>query len=397
MSANLSRPPAWLTVGTGMLVIIAVLVFARLAFGLVLPAMREGLGLSYQQAGNLGTATALGYLALVLYAGVVAGRRGGRFAVMLGIVVTTAGFLGLSLVPGYIPALALMAVLGVGTAFGFTPLISLVSAWYPETRGAIIGFLISGVGFGMLLSGWMVPKIIALFDGTGWRQVWMVFAGGGVLAWLAAFAFLKNPPRQEGHVVTRSQRRQVFRNPHVVMVGLLYGVIGVIYIVQSVFMYSFAVEEGVSPITAGNLTAVMGLLVALSGPGWGWFGDRFGRGLTLLISTTTVTLATALPVAWPEYHGFVAHYLLLGAAMNGMFITILAIASERVSMREAPVAVSFVTVFFAVGQLVGPVGAGVLIELGGFRVAFAAVCLVLMAGIFLSLRLHRFAAPAAAT
>jgi MFS family permease len=397
MSENLSRPPAWLTVATGMLIIIAVLVFARLAFGLVLPAMREGLGLSYQQAGNLGTATALGYLALVLYAGGVAARRGGRFAVMLGITVTTAGFAGLSLVPGYLPALALMVLLGVGTAFGFTPLISLVSAWYPKTRGSIIGFLISGVGFGMLLSGWMVPRVIALFDGTGWRQVWMVFACGGVLAWLAAFAFLKNPPLQQGHVVTRSERRQVFRNPHVITVGLLYGVIGVIYIVQSVFMYSFAVEEGVSPIAAGNLTAVMGLLVALSGPGWGWFGDRFGRGLTLLISTTTVTLATALPVVWPEFNGFVAHYLLLGAAMNGMFITILAIATERVSMREAPVAVSFVTVFFATGQLVGPVGAGILIELGGFRMAFGAVCLALVAGIFLSLRLHRFPTPAAAT
>jgi len=136
MSENLSRPPAWLTVATGMLIIIAVLVFARLAFGLVLPAMREGLGLSYQQAGYLGTASALGYLAMVLYAGVVAARRGGRFAVMLGIGVTTVGFVGLSLVPGYLPALALMVLLGVGTAFGFTPLISLVSAWYPKTRGA---------------------------------------------------------------------------------------------------------------------------------------------------------------------------------------------------------------------------------------------------------------------
>lgn len=397
MSENISRPPAWLTVATGILIIIAVMVFARLAFGLVLPAMREGLGLSYHQAGNLGTATALGYLALVLYAGVVAASRGGRFAVMLGISVTTVGFVGLSLVPGYLSALALMVLLGVGTAFGFTPLIALVSAWYPKTRGAIIGFLVSGVGFGLLLSGWMVPRVIALFDGTGWREVWMVFACGGVLAWLAAFAFLKNPPLQQDHVITRSERRQIFRNPHVITVGLLYGVIGVIYIVQSVFMYSFAVEKGVSAITTGNLTAVSGLLVALSGPGWGWFGDRFGRGLTLLISSTAVTLAMALPVIWPEYYGFVAHYLLLGATMNGMFITILVIASERVSMREAPVAVSFVTVFFAAGQLVGPIGAGILIELGGFRVAFGAVCVVLVAGILLSLRLHRFPAQAAGT
>lgn len=385
------HPPAWLMISTGVLIIVTVLVFARLAFGLILPSMREGLMLTYQQAGNLGTATAMGYLSLVLYAGVVASRRGGRFAVLLGIVFTTLGFIGLSLVPGYLLALVLMTLLGVGTAFGFTPLISLLSAWFPEKRGSVIGFLVSGVGIGMLIAGWLVPYLVELFGENGWRQVWAVFAAGGVVAFLAALAFLRNPPEQlEESGAAPISRRAVYRNPHVIMVGMLYGIIGVIYIVQSVFMYSFAVESGISSITAGHLTSAMGLLVAFSGPCWGWFGDRYGRGLPLLISSSLAVIAMGLPVLWPELPSFVAHYLILGATMNGMFISILSISSERVSVREAPVAVSFVTVFFAVGQLIGPVGAGLLIDTTGFRGAFATVCLVLVAGVYLSLKLHLY-------
>ncbi|MDX1800790.1 MAG: MFS transporter [Marinobacter sp.] len=391
MTSSARRPPAWLMVGTGILIVMTVLVFGRLAFGLILPSMRDGLLLSYQQAGNLGTATALGYLSLVLYAGIVASRRGGRFSVLLGITFSTVGFVGLSLVPGYLTALVLMTVLGFGTAFGFTPLISLLSAWFPEKRGSVIGFLVSGVGLGMLLAGWLVPFVVARVGVDGWRQVWQLFASAGVVAFIAALAFLRNPPQlPDAPGDAPMDRKRVYRNPHVVMVGMLYGVIGFIYIVQSVFMYSFAVEAGISAITAGQLTSAMGLLVAFSGPAWGWFGDRFGRGLALLISSSMAVIAMGLPVVWPALPSFVAHYLILGATMNGMFISILSISSERVSAREAPVAVSYVTVFFAVGQLVGPVGAGLLIDLSGFRGAFAMVCAVLVSGVFLSLKLHLY-------
>lgn len=391
MTSSVRRPPAWLMVSTGILIVMTVLVFGRLAFGLILPSMRDGLMLSYQQAGNLGTATALGYLSLVLYAGIVASRRGGRFAVLLGIVFSTAGFVGLSLAPGYLMALVLMTLLGFGTAFGFTPLISLLSTWFPEKRGSVIGFLVSGVGIGMLVAGWLVPYVVSLVGPEGWRRVWQLFACSGLVAFLAALAFLRNPPEAPlDPGATPMNRKAVYRNPHVVMVGMLYGVIGVTYIVQSVFMYSFAVESGISAITAGHLTSAMGLLVAFSGPCWGWFGDRFGRGLALLISSSMAVFAIGLPVLWPELPSFVAHYLILGATMNGMFISVLSISSERVTAHEAPVAVSYVTVFFAVGQLIGPVGAGLLIDLSGFRGAFAMVCLVLVAGVYLSMKLHLY-------
>lgn len=118
-----------------MLCTLVSVVFARLAYGLVLPAMREDLALSYTQAANLGTVTAMGYLALLLYAGGFAGRFGGKRAIVAGLSLVAAGFLMMSLASAYDWLLLAMTLLGFGTAFAFIPLISLLGSWYPERGG----------------------------------------------------------------------------------------------------------------------------------------------------------------------------------------------------------------------------------------------------------------------
>ena len=72
MSATASapnRPNIVIMVAGGILVALVAIVSARLAYGLILPPMRDDLGLSYRQAGTLGTVTALGYLLFVLLGG----------------------------------------------------------------------------------------------------------------------------------------------------------------------------------------------------------------------------------------------------------------------------------------------------------------------------------------
>ena len=55
-----ARRPMPLMIVTGMMCTITLVVFARLAYGLVVPGMREGMGISYADAANLGTVTAMG-------------------------------------------------------------------------------------------------------------------------------------------------------------------------------------------------------------------------------------------------------------------------------------------------------------------------------------------------
>lgn len=387
------RPPAWLMIGTGMLVTIVVLVFARLAYGLIVPPMRESLGLSYQQAGMLGTVTALGYLCLVMVAGLAAGRFGGRNTVLLGVALVTVGFAGLSVASDYRVLLLLMALLGFGTAFGYTPLVSLLSSWFPERRGAVIGMLNGGVGAGMLVAGMLVPLAPAVFGDAGWRVTWAAFAVGGALVLIAVLAFLRNPPvpATGTEEAPARDRAAVFRNRHVITVGLIYGVLGTTYIVQVVFMYSYALESGIPSVVAGRLAALMGALGIFSGLLWGWLSDRIGRGTALLLSKALYLAGMTIPVLSPTLAGFAAHYVILGVAVTGVFTSVLAASTEHVGAREAPLAVSFVTVFMAAGQLAGPAAAGVVIDwTGDFRLTFGLCAALIVVGVALCWRIRSY-------
>lgn len=383
--------PSWVMIPTGMLVTLVVVAFARLAYGLILPFMRDGLGISYQQAGNLGTASALGYLCLVMAAGAFAARWGGRTAVLLGTTLTTAGFIGLSVAEQYSWLLMFMLLLGFGTAFAFTPVISLIASWFPQRRGAVIGAVNTGIGLGMLCSGALVPYLNNTYGNIGWRLTWKVFAAVSGVAVLAVLAFLRNPPTHVGGVAqarTRLDAKAVYKNRHVITVGLLYGVVGLTYIAQAIFMVSFALDSGVPPATAGRLAAMMGILSVLSGPCWGWASDRFGRAPSLMIAVFMTLVGTLIPVIWQTLPGFVVHYIIVGCTVSGMFTSVLAASSETVAPQQAPMAVSFVTLFYATGQFIGPAIAGWMIEHGGgFRAAFATSCVILSVGVYLTWRL----------
>ena len=393
-SSAAKRPNAILMVATGTFVTVVVICFARLAFGLILPPMRDGLDLGYEQAGVLGTVTALGYLCFVLVGGMAAARWGGRLTVAFGVAVVGVGFVGLSLAHSYPWIVFLMGLLGFGTAFSFAPMVSLLATWYPEKRGLVVGLLTSGVGIGMLLIGFVVPWLHRLYGENGWRVSWAAFAVvAGVVAVLVIL-FVRNPPTTEpaeGELPPSADKWTIYTHPRVLTVAILYGIVGLTYIVQAVFMVSFMVESGFGGEVAGRLVAINGLVSIGGSPLWGVISDRIGRGRALTTAMTLVTVAMLLPVLSQTLPAFTAHYLLLGASVSGMFAMVQAAGTEQVPPRYVPIAFSFVTLFFAGGQLVGPMIAGWLIDYtGDFRVAFGFTCAGLAAGIYLTRRIRHF-------
>lgn len=385
MTGSSARPPMVLLILLGIISTLVSVVFARLAYGLVLPSMRADLNLDYAEAANLGTVTAMGYLSVLLYAGVFAGRHGAKRAILLGMTFAFTGFAGMGLSSHYALLVVFMACLGFGTAFTFTPLISLLGSWYPERRGTVIGFANSGVGIGMLISGALVPALTEANPVDGWRHVWLVFAASAALTATLVALWLRDPPRMGVPGNMRQGLLQVYRSPHVLIIGLIYGVVGLTYIVQTLFMYSFSLDAGVPALSAGRMVAMMGLISVFAGPSWGWAADRIGHSNALVICMTLAMVGNLLPVLWPQTPAFFLHYVLIGLSISGLFTSILAAATTTVTPQLAAMAVSFVTLFFALGQLIGPAVAGMLVEWQqDFRLSFALCGLLLFCGIFLS-------------
>jgi MFS family permease len=153
------------------------------------------------------------------------------------------------------------------------------------------------------------------------------------------------------------------------------------------------IEEGHNEATAGAFMAMTGLLSIAAGPLWGWLSDQWGRSNALTTALVLVTLAMELPLVDQSLVTFFLHFLIMGLSVNGMFALIQASATDQVAPRYIPIAFSFVTVFFALGQLVGPAVTGWFIESsGGFRAAFGFTFVVLLAGAYLTLKIRQFPA-----
>lgn len=380
-----------------MLMTLTALAIGRLAYGLLLPFMRADLGLTVQQAGYLGTATSLGYLAMVVPAGLVAARVGPRQSMLAGLVCLAGGCAGLGLAQGYASLLLLMVLLGVGTAFLYTPLIALLVGWFPSRRGAVIGIANSGIGIGMLAIGVFVPQVIEQQGNDGWRAIWMGFAVVTTLVLVSGWALVRNPPGWGAAPATGGEKKGllsgffvsgVYRNPGVRKLAMIYGVLGFTYIVQGLFMYSYALEVGISPVTAGQLAGMNGFLSIFAGALWGALSDKIGRARALMLSFALTLSATFLPVVLPVFAGFAIHYAITGLVVGGLFTIILAATSERTEPRLIPVAISFVTVVFALGQLLGPAVAAMLIHVTGrYEVAFTTSSILMILGVYWSWRI----------
>ncbi|MGI8748259.1 MAG: MFS transporter, partial [Deinococcus sp.] len=251
---------------------------------------------------------------------------------------------------------------------------------------------------GLFGVGALVPLLAAHEGGGSWRLVWLIFAGVGALALVLTLWLLRDPPGSPLPEAGREAERgavPVYRRPRVLGVGLAYGLGGFAFSVQSLFMLSFMLSTGVPAAVAGSLVSLNGLLSVVSGLGWGWLSDRLGRGPAMTLAALLALLATLAPVLHPALPGFTLHWLVLGATMTGLFTLFQASGSEGVAPADAPLALSAVTLFFALGQLVGPALAGRLIDHagassgGGFRLVFALTSLALLLALGLSLWLWR--------
>jgi MFS family permease len=385
MKRNINRFSIYMAVGV--LLVLISLGFGRLSYGVVMPFMRRGLEMSYAQAGFLGTVTSLGYLVTVLFAGWLAARWGYKQTVLTGCGMLMVSMLGLSLTTAYSLAVPAMFAAGVGSGLVFTPALSLMVGWFPERRGLAAGFLMSGTGLALVLSGLFVP-VMGAASADGWRWVWLSFTAAAATVLLLSAFVLRNPPHQAtaaGGAGGRSVAEPVYKNRGLLRVAVMYFCFGIAYLIPSTFQMSFMLAQQIAGEIAGLLTAMGGLLSLAGTPVWGAVSDSIGRRMTLMIAFASVMVALLIPVLWPTVPGFFLSQLLSGSTIAAIPALIQAAASEQVPPLLVPVAIGYVTMFFSLGQLAGPgLGGWFIDHVMGFPSAYLFTVVMLSFGLILA-------------
>lgn len=354
----------WIYALVSMLVTICISGFGRMSYGILMPFMKESLTLTYQEAGMLATSTAIGYLLMVLWVGILATRWGSKRLVVFGLLLLSTALIILFFVESFIQTLICMVILGVGTAFGYTPLVNIVVGWFPQNRGLMIGFLLSGMGLGTLITSGLIPIFNIWFGTDGWRFLWLIYGVISVGTTFIGLKLLQDPPNSVKNPKTddRSFLHDVYLHKGVLLVALIYGLIGFAYLIPQSFLFSFILEKGVSEYLAGIIIGIGGFISIFSGPLWGTISDRVGRKTSLRIIFGISGFSVLIPIFWPFALGFMISQIFWGLTLMGMLSLTQALAIEQTHQKYAPVALGYTTIFFASGQILGPGLGGIMIE-----------------------------------
>ncbi|MFK7836454.1 MAG: YbfB/YjiJ family MFS transporter [Sulfitobacter sp.] len=338
--------------------------FARFAYGLILPAMRDDLSWSYAQAGWINTANAFGYIfgAMVAFALIQKLSPSWMFSVGL---IGTSVFLLLSGLTQDFWMLTLWRILAGATgAPVFITGGALVAAMFPTNapkNALAIAVYFGGGGLGLILSGAALPALFEYQGVSAWPLSWIALGIASLVACpLSIWAAV--------HVqVPSSQAQRPMSLPARDMLGALigYGFFATGYIVYLTFIVAWMKALPADFILVSLVWVTIGMGIIASPFVWRSILAKSASGFPLAFATATVALGTMLPVFWTESVG-----LFVSACLFGLAVFIGPGAVTNFSRKNLPQAswgksVSLFTLVFAIGQTTGPAGAGWIIDYTG--------------------------------
>ncbi len=199
----------WIVIFMGLLTAIAAHGFGRMAYTIILPAMKDGLSFDYTQLGLLGTGNFIGYLTMAIIGGFLAARFGTRIVITLALVLMGITMILTGLANSFGFAFAMRLLTGLGNGASYVPAMALGSAWFAvKRRGFATGIVSAGIGAGTLISGLIVPPIIKGLR-TGGVAFFVVCARGSGPDHLGNRVHLR--PKPSGREGAPAGGRDVFR------------------------------------------------------------------------------------------------------------------------------------------------------------------------------------------
>lgn len=366
----------------GLLSLAIAMGIGRFAFAPILPAMQADAGLGGDGAGLLASLNYLGYFLGAVAAGWV--PRGTvrtwtfRAALVASVVTTT----GMGLTGDFLAWSVLRFVSGVASAGMFILGIAMVLDALVRLGGeSRAGWMYMGVGVGIAGSG----LFIALFgDRLGWNGDWLTLGAMCVPLAVPVWLWIEDhAPRHPG--ITTATAAAAGLSAPLLLLTAAYFLEGAGYIVSGTFLVALLKRMPDTAAVGEAAWMVAGLAAVPSGLFWAAMGRRFSGWRALIAAHLAQAAGIALPLA-----GLGAAGAFVSAALfGGTFVGIVSLAftlGRQLSGGASARVVGALTAAYGLGQILGPLPAGIAVErTGSFAtallgaagvVALGAACLI---------------------
>ena len=359
----------------GILGMVVAMGIGRVVFTPLLPLMQRDLGITNSVAGWLAGLNYLGYLFGAVLCSIAPSLLRARLfaagSLLLSIATTLCMGATLS-----VPWCGLLRLTGCCAS---AVLFIVITAEVGETLsrrgyGHWLGSLYGGVGLGIALSGLMVPPLDAI---GGWATAW--YGAGLLAAILAAVGVWLGRRRAliEPITIDETRSKATLANIHLLAVGYFFEGLG--YIVTATFLVAIiALTPGLEHFAPYSWVAV-GLAAVPTTLLWPWLGRRFGNRRALLAAYALQATGILVSIGAQS----ILAVLFSAVSFGGTFLGIVALTLTEGNLRmpgDGRRAAAVLTASFGVGQVLGPICAGVLADLRqGFTVPLllASLCVAL--------------------
>lgn len=351
----------------------------RFAYTPILPGMMEGLGLTASDAGLIASANYVGYLIGAILAGGGWGQGRERSMAYLGTGGTAVLTAAMGLTDAMPAFLLIRFVAGIASAFMMIFLSTIIFSQLARTQQAGLQSLhFGGVGLGITVSAIVTGAVFVL--GLGWQMNWFAAAGVSAIAFMAVVWLMGvddyAPPSQ-----SRREPPLVW-NPALAKITLAYAIFGAGYIVTATFLIAIVRQSDGGFVVEFGVWLAAGLAGAPSVWLWSLVARRLGLAAAFGIGCVVEAIGVVASVSIGGYGA----QLLAGALLGGTFIAVTAMGLQigRAVAGDAPRrALAIMTAAFGVGQITGPLLAGIAADLTGsfFAPSIGAAVALMIAGL----------------
>lgn len=360
----------------------------------ITPLYARHLGAPTQVIGLLVAAVTITGIFVKFPSGALADLFGFRRLMIVGLLVkASAPFMYLA-ATSWPQLLAIRFYHGLSTALYAPAASARVAQAFPGARGQRLGVYGASENAGVVLG----PMLgAAILSSAGFSGAFIVSGGIGIAALLAILWLpLDRPPRRESETasgVLQTLLRglgQIARDPAIRLVSLMEATLYMGVGTLQAYLPLYALSIHISITGIGLLFGGQGLSSILSRPAMGRAADHFGR-IPFIVGG--VLLCAMVLAAIPHAQHFLpllSLSILFGLGTGMVTPSTTALVGDLTKGNEFGSAMGVFGSLWDVGHATGPLVAGVLIGLVGYRLSFLVIALAILValGVFISGRHH---------
>jgi predicted MFS family arabinose efflux permease len=378
--ANLRAMSPALVLAGGICALVIGMGVGRFAYTPLLPSLQDAAGMGAHAAGVLASINYVGYLIGALGAAALP-PHWSRVALFRTALLVSIGSTALmALAPD--PRIWAVSRLIAGIASAAVLILSseiVVRVLQRHGRPALVGVHFAGVGLGIALTG-IVTALLG--DRLGWSGGWVVLAVLSLALAPLCWIWVVAPATDKAAAKTGAPVAPTSWVP-LIALAIAYFCEGAGYVVTGTFLVAIVKAMPALSDVAPWFWVAVGLAGAPSAVIWSRIGARIGLLGGLVLAHLVQAIGIVMPVLSNAPAVVLVSALLFGATLIGITALVVAYAGR---LANAGRMIGALTASFGLGQIVGPIVAGMLAEGGrGFALPLVlAAATVAIGGILLA-------------